>query len=197
MKHANIFAIRDDEQYRLIVIDSVCSGVRNSESLKNILNYVLDKKLHLFEDDIFQGSFYESDDDFLDLILPSIRRVWAKFFIETPEILTDYQKDSICFNPNFQCEKHWSELTDYQKNSVCCNPNFQYEKYWNKLTDDQKNRVCRYNSNFDYEKYSNELTNWQKDRVCRYNPNFKYEKYWNELTEYQKYILIKRIVIKK
>jgi hypothetical protein len=93
MKHANIFAIRDDEQYRLIVIDSVCSGVRNSESLKNILNYVLDKKLHLFEDDIFQGSFYESDDDFLDLILPSIRRVWAKFFIETPEILTDYQKE--------------------------------------------------------------------------------------------------------
>ena len=93
MKQVNIFTIRDDEEYRRIVIDSVCSGIRNYEPLKNILTYFLDNKLHLFEDEIFKGSFYEGDDEFLDLLLPSIRRVWAKFFIETPEILTDYQKE--------------------------------------------------------------------------------------------------------
>lgn len=89
----DIFSIRDDIEYRTLVIDSVCSGIKNPETLKQIINYFLDTKLHLFEGEIYSGSFYENDDQFLDLVIPSIRRVWAKFFVNPPEILTDTQKE--------------------------------------------------------------------------------------------------------
>lgn len=91
MKDLTIFDIRDDLDYRKIVLESICTGVRNSSELKNYINYVLDNKLSLFESDVFSGSFYEDDDDFLDLLIPTIKRLYAKFFITPPQILTPDQ----------------------------------------------------------------------------------------------------------
>lgn len=107
MIQSKVFSIRDDKEYRSIIIGSVCAGISHSQPLKDVINYFLDNKLHLFQDEVFQGSFYESDDEFLDVLLPSIRRVWAKFFIETPEILTDYQKE--LYRLSFDID----EFTDY------------------------------------------------------------------------------------
>lgn len=93
MTEFNIFDIRDDVQYRSIIIDSTCLGIKNSNNLKDIINYFLDNKLELLNIEIFKDTIYENDDKLLDLMIPCIRRVWSKFFINPPEILTSIQID--------------------------------------------------------------------------------------------------------
>lgn len=84
--------MRENASYKQAVIDSLLQGVRNSWELKETLVYVIDNKLCLFEkSELFQGSLYEGEDEIIELILPSIRRLWSKVFINPPEILKNSQ----------------------------------------------------------------------------------------------------------
>ena len=79
-----------DERYRNSIIDALTGGIREEfqEYFEMVMNYVIDEKINLFNKDEFKGSFYDDDDETLDFILPCVRRVFGKVFIDTPKIFT-------------------------------------------------------------------------------------------------------------
>jgi hypothetical protein len=85
----SILDLKKDADFRSLLVDTLCQGIRLTSDFRDILDYVIDNKLHLFEEADFSGSFYPEDDDTLDLIFPAIRRVWGKVFVEPPSILKD------------------------------------------------------------------------------------------------------------
>jgi hypothetical protein len=88
MSKVDIFSIKENDLYREAIIDSCCSGLRNSTELKKVLNYVIDNKLQLLQGNkVFLSSLYDDDDSVADLILPSIRRLWGKIFLNPPQML--------------------------------------------------------------------------------------------------------------
>lgn len=80
--------IHKNEDYKHALIDSLTGGITDEwmEYFEMTLDYVITKKYHLFEGSEFSGSLYEGEDDILDLILPSVRRVFGKVFVDPPKI---------------------------------------------------------------------------------------------------------------
>lgn len=76
--------IKSDKQFRETIIDSLCSGIKESSEFRDTLEYVVENRLEQIQQETDQ--LYEDEDDILFLILPSIRRAWGKVFIETPKI---------------------------------------------------------------------------------------------------------------
>jgi hypothetical protein len=76
--------IKSDKQFRETIIDSLCSGIKESSEFRDTLEYVIQSRLEQIQQQTDQ--LYEDEDDILFLILPSIRRVWGKVFVETPKI---------------------------------------------------------------------------------------------------------------
>ena len=84
----SFFDIHKDENYKNSLIDSLTGGITDEwmEYFELTLNYVINEKCHLFKGHEFNGSLYEGEDDILDLILPVVRRVFGKVFINPPKI---------------------------------------------------------------------------------------------------------------
>lgn len=80
--------IHKDEHYKNAVIDALTANIPDEfmEYYEMTLDYVIKEKYHLFDKIEFEGSFYEGEDETLDLILPAIRRVFGKVFIDPPKI---------------------------------------------------------------------------------------------------------------
>ena len=80
--------IHKDENYKLALIDSLTAGITDEfmEYFEMTMNYVINEKYHLFDKPEFHGSLYEGEDETLDFILPSIRRIFGKVFIDPPKI---------------------------------------------------------------------------------------------------------------
>jgi len=80
-----------EESYKKIIIEALCKGISGEHlhSFKSLLEYVINKKYHLFDRDEFKGALYLEEDETLDLVLPSVRRVFAKIFIDPPTIFKD------------------------------------------------------------------------------------------------------------
>lgn len=85
----SILEINQNPSYREIILDTLCQGIKNTSEFRDLLEYVIDNKLYLFEGFEFKGTLYDGDDDLLDLILPSIRRVWGKVYITPPSMLRE------------------------------------------------------------------------------------------------------------
>jgi hypothetical protein len=94
MLKPSFLEIHKNEDYKWSLIDSLTSGITNQwiEYFEMTMVYVIDEKWKLFDKEELKGKIYESDDELLDLILPSIRRVFAKVFIDPPKI---FVKDPI------------------------------------------------------------------------------------------------------
>ena len=92
--------------YRTFLINDLCINVDDDRliKLKDLLNYVIDKKYMLFDREEFKGSFYEGEDDTLDLILPTIRRVYSGIFISPPTLLLSLHKDIVADPPEKRLE---------------------------------------------------------------------------------------------
>lgn len=80
--------IHKNEHYKIALIDSLTGGITDEwmEYFEMTMNYVINEKHHLFTGSEFQGSLYDGEDDILDLILPAVRRVFGKVFIDPPRI---------------------------------------------------------------------------------------------------------------
>ena len=80
--------IHKDKSYKMALIDSLTGGITDEfmEYFEMTLDYVIEKKYHLFDKPEFIGSFYDGEDETLDLVLPAVRRVFGKVFISPPKI---------------------------------------------------------------------------------------------------------------
>ncbi len=78
--------IHSNESYKVKIIDSLCYGIKDCDELCNILTYVIDSKYHLFDLKELEGSLYDDEDEILDLVLPSIRRLYGCIFISPPTL---------------------------------------------------------------------------------------------------------------
>lgn len=80
-----------DEQYKKAIIDALCNGIASQHlySFKSLLEYVVNEKYHLFDREEFKGALYLEEDETLDLVLPAIRRVFGKVFIDPPTLFKE------------------------------------------------------------------------------------------------------------
>lgn len=80
-----------DEHYKKAIIDALCQGIGSEHlySFKSLLEYVVSEKYHLFDREEFKGALYLEEDETLDLILPAVRRVFGKIFIDPPTLFKD------------------------------------------------------------------------------------------------------------
>jgi hypothetical protein len=80
-----------EEHYRKAIVDSLCQGIDNKyiNSFKSLLEYVITDKYELFDREEFKGALYLDEDETLDLILPAVRRVFGKVFIDPPTLFKD------------------------------------------------------------------------------------------------------------
>lgn len=83
----SIVELLKDESYKQKLIDSLSGGISEDflPAFNELINYVIDK-FDIFQIPEFEKSFYYDDDETLELILPAIRRVFAKLFIDPPSI---------------------------------------------------------------------------------------------------------------
>lgn len=88
MAKPSFLDIHKNSDYKLALIDSLSAGITDKwfEYFEMTMIYVIDEKWKLFKSEEFTGSFYEGDDETLDLILPAVRRVFGKVFIDPPKI---------------------------------------------------------------------------------------------------------------
>jgi hypothetical protein len=88
MKTKSLLEIYKDVDYKKTIIDTLCQGIGSQHiySFKALLEYVIDKKYHLFDREEFKGSLYSDEDETLDLVLPAVRRVFGKVFIDQPPL---------------------------------------------------------------------------------------------------------------
>ena len=91
MKTKSFLDIYKDVDYKKTIIDTLCQGIVSQHiySFKALLEYVIDKKYHLFDREEFKGSLYSDEDETLDLVLPAIRRVFGKVFIDPPTLFKE------------------------------------------------------------------------------------------------------------
>jgi hypothetical protein len=99
-----------DENYKKAIIDALCNGIASQHlhSFKSLLEYVINEKYHLFDREEFKGALYLDEDETLDLILPAIRRVFGKVFIDPPTLFKEtgynnghrYKLFTMYFNPD-------------------------------------------------------------------------------------------------
>lgn len=80
-----------EEHYRKAIVDALCQGIdaQYITSFKSLLEYVITDKYDLFDRDEFKGALYLDEDETLDLILPAVRRVFGKIFIDPPTLFKD------------------------------------------------------------------------------------------------------------
>ena len=80
-----------EETYRKAIVDALCQGIdaQYITSFKSLLEYVITDKYELFDREEFKGALYLDEDETLDLILPAVRRVFGKIFIDPPTLFKD------------------------------------------------------------------------------------------------------------
>jgi len=80
--------LKNKPSFRKSIVDSMCSGLVNTTSFKEICDYVIDEKSYIF-DNIVEFSDYYNEDDTQNLILPAVRRVWGLVFSKPPSLLKE------------------------------------------------------------------------------------------------------------
>lgn len=86
----SVLDMRTDKEFRKLMLDALSQGLGDKKQLLiDTLEYVIDQKLHLFENKDFEGYMYEDEDLMIDLILPCVRRIWAEVFFNPPTLFKD------------------------------------------------------------------------------------------------------------
>lgn len=90
-KSISFFTIAQDEIYKRELFTVLCKGIEPKYQMEflQLLDYVVEKKSHLFNTDEFKCELYEGEDDTSDLILPSVRRIFNKVYSQPPPLFLD------------------------------------------------------------------------------------------------------------
>lgn len=84
--------IRNHPKYKTLLFRSLLEGItKNKNDFESLLDSIVNVKYTLFDSEEFSGCLYddESETETLDLILPSVRRVWAKVYLTPPNLFND------------------------------------------------------------------------------------------------------------
>ncbi len=86
MPKPSFLDIHRDKNYKNAIIDSLTAGITTEwiEYYEMTMNYVISEKYGLFDKPEWKGTLYDDEDEILDLILPTIRRLFGKVFINPP-----------------------------------------------------------------------------------------------------------------
>lgn len=109
MNRRSIIDICKEKESREILIDTLCQGISNVSDFRDALNYVIDR-VHIFNIEEFKSQLYEDEDDYLDLILPTFRRVWGRVYTQPPPLFKSDQRLEL-YRLNFDID----EFLDYLK----------------------------------------------------------------------------------
>jgi hypothetical protein len=105
----SIIDICKEKESREILIDTLCQGISNVSDFRDALNYVIDR-IHIFNIEEFKSQLYKDEDDYLDLILPTFRRVWGRVYTQPPPLFKSDQRLEL-YRLNFDID----EFLDYLK----------------------------------------------------------------------------------
>lgn len=128
----NFLDLYKDEHYKKTIIEALCKGIDSKYiySFKSLLEYVVDKKYHLFDRKEFKGALYLNEDETLDLVLPALRRVFGKIFIDPPTLFREsgYNKNSRyeLFTMYFNADEFIEYLIDMFVKSKDCLQHFKH-----------------------------------------------------------------------
>lgn len=112
MSRKSIIELCNDPESREILIDALCNGITNVSDFRDSVNYILDNKMSIFDIEEFKTSLYEDEDDYLDLILPTFRRVWGAVYTQPPPLFKNDRRLEL-YRLNFDID----EFLDYLKES--------------------------------------------------------------------------------
>ena len=128
--------IYKNDDYKNEIVDSLCKGIDNQYiySFTSLMNYIIEEKYHLFDREEFKGSLYLEEDETLDLVLPAVRRVFGKVFIDPPTLFkySSYDKDSSetkrykLFTMYFNADEFIDYLIDMFIKSKDCLEHFEH-----------------------------------------------------------------------
>jgi hypothetical protein len=124
-KKPTFIELHKNKLYTNSLIDSLCVGLSGDlNRFKEIIQYVINNKYQLFDIDDFRGRLYEDEDEILELILPSIRRVYGKVFVTPPTILKDQRL--ILFQELFDIDEFIDYLINMFKFTKNCLSEFKF-----------------------------------------------------------------------
>jgi hypothetical protein len=112
-----------DSEKRKILLDTLCTGITNTSDFRDALEYVIEK-LPIFKIPEFE-SIYEDEDDILDLVLPSFRRVWGNIYIKPPTLFKNDQRLEM-FILSFDIDEFLGYLKDMFIKTKGCLTDFEY-----------------------------------------------------------------------
>lgn len=118
--------LNNNDTYKKAIIDSLCGGLGDEDQVnrfRNMITYVISSKTKLFDIQELKGSLYEGDDDVLDLVLPSIRRVYGKVFTEPPTLLKDKRLE--LFQEYFDIDEFIDYMIDMMLKTKDCLKEFK------------------------------------------------------------------------
>jgi hypothetical protein len=107
--------IKNHPKYKSLLFKTLLEGITNINEFESVLNSIVNEKYTLFNTEEFKGCLYDDDDETetLDLVLPSIRRVWAKIYTTPPSLLRDNRLE--LFQLYFDIDEFLDYLIDMLK----------------------------------------------------------------------------------
>ena len=124
-KSISLFTIASDELYKkeLFTVLSKSIDVRYKADFLDLLEYVTTKRLKDFDVPELVGELYPEEDEISDLILPAIRRVFAKVYTQPPPIFIGTNDPDAVRLKLFQLHFNIDEFIDYFINMLKKNKN--------------------------------------------------------------------------
>lgn len=112
--------IKNHPKYKSLLFKTLLEGIHfNENEFESVLNSIVNEKYTLFDTVEFKGCLYSDDEtETLDLILPSVRRVWAKVYITPPSLLRDNRLE--LFQLYFDIDEFLDYLIDMLKKTKSC-----------------------------------------------------------------------------
>ncbi len=127
-KSISFFDIAKDDLYRRELFFILSKGVDAKYQMEflELLNYVVEKKSQLFNVKELLGELYEGEDNISDLILPSIRRVFNKIYVQPPTLFLDNPLRLELYQLSFDIDEFIDYFIEMIKISRSCLDIFEY-----------------------------------------------------------------------
>lgn len=109
-KIPSILDVKHNLVYKETLLDIMCEGINNTSDFRDCVEYILDKKVYLFEGEQFKGCLYDGEDEILVIILPLVRKIWDRIYVHPPSSFSMDEKELLQLY--FDIDNYIEYLTD-------------------------------------------------------------------------------------